>query len=320
MSTGKASRVVFIGNIPYGQSEEQVTDIFSSVGQVNGFRLVHDKETGRPKGFGFMEFSDADAAASAVRNLNDHEINGRRLRVDWSNDGNANVSNSTGNDTGNNAQQQMQSMQQQMLQNGPPPPLPQGQTGNIPQLPQGSELPPNVSCPDAISRTLKSVHPPLLLDTISQMKNLCTTDPAKANELFAKAPQLSYAMFQALLLLGLVDTTVLAQVVQQAQPQPPPPMPVPQQQQQQQAPQFPPQPPMPFQHMQSQFQHMNTMTPPTQNQFRPPQPPAPPPQMDSHQALKQKVMTMTQQEIQNLPPDTQQQILQLRQQIMSGAI
>ncbi|KAH0407882.1 hypothetical protein KCU90_g22509, partial [Aureobasidium melanogenum] len=90
MAPEKNGRVVFIGNIPYGTppgvSEEQIIDTFGRVGSVNNFRLVHDKETGRPKGFGFLEFADPDAAASAVRNLNDHEIMGRKLRVDWSND------------------------------------------------------------------------------------------------------------------------------------------------------------------------------------------------------------------------------------------
>jgi hypothetical protein len=45
------------------KTEEQITDLFSSVGRVLNFRLVYDKETGRPKGFGFAEFLDAGKAA-----------------------------------------------------------------------------------------------------------------------------------------------------------------------------------------------------------------------------------------------------------------
>lgn len=78
--------MVFIGNIPYGVSEEQIMDIFGRAGQVVNFRLVYDKETGQPKGFGFLEYTDTDAAASAVRNLNESDLNGRTLRVDYSND------------------------------------------------------------------------------------------------------------------------------------------------------------------------------------------------------------------------------------------
>lgn len=47
-------------------------------------RLVHDKDTGRPKGFGFCEYQDAETAASAVRNLTSRELHGRTLRVDSS--------------------------------------------------------------------------------------------------------------------------------------------------------------------------------------------------------------------------------------------
>ena len=69
-------------------------EIFGRAGQVVNFRLVYDKETGRPKGFGFLEYTDVDAAAAAVRNLNEFELNGRTLRVDYSND------NDKGNRTG----------------------------------------------------------------------------------------------------------------------------------------------------------------------------------------------------------------------------
>ena len=93
-----------------GLTEEQIKEIFGSAGKVMSFRLVYDRETGRPKGFGFVEFPDSglylpihfcvkalfdkanfraliDSAASAVRNLNGYEIMGRTLRVDFSNDG-----------------------------------------------------------------------------------------------------------------------------------------------------------------------------------------------------------------------------------------
>lgn len=66
MSTKPPSRVVFVGNIPYGLSEEQITDIFSSAGKVLNFRLVYDRDTGRPKGFGFAEYPDAGMFASRL--------------------------------------------------------------------------------------------------------------------------------------------------------------------------------------------------------------------------------------------------------------
>ena len=180
----------------------------SQIGIVLNFRLVYDKETGRPKGFGFAEFADADAAASAVRNLNEQEIMGRKLRVDYSNDG------SGTNETTNNA-----GAGGAMATNGPPRDggtAGAGSSSSLPTLPPGTDLPPGVTCPDAISRTLSTLPPPQLLDILSQMKGLVLSDPAKATELLRQAPQLSYAIFQSLLLLGLVDTSVLASVVEVA--------------------------------------------------------------------------------------------------------
>lgn len=57
-------------------------DIFSEVGPVLSFKLVFDRETGKPKGYGFCEYKDQETALSAMRNLNGYEIGGRSLRVD----------------------------------------------------------------------------------------------------------------------------------------------------------------------------------------------------------------------------------------------
>ena len=217
-------RVVFIGNIPYGWSlwrsravsryanthlgvsEEQIVDIFSRVGAVNGFRLVHDKETGRPKGFGFLEYADQDNAAAAVRNLNDFDIMGRKLRVDWSNESSSGVSGGTGGSGGADASQY------------------QGATGSdgqgttaLPPLPQGTEnTNPNLTAPNAISHTLHAMQAPQLLDVISQMKGMVTENPAQVTQLFTVAPQLAYAIFQALILLNLTEPNVLSTIVQTA--------------------------------------------------------------------------------------------------------
>jgi cleavage stimulation factor subunit 2 len=77
------SRVIFIGNIPYDKTETQLIDIFSEVGTVVSFRLVFDRDSGKPKGYGFCTFNDYETAASAVRNLNNYDIGGRQLRVDF---------------------------------------------------------------------------------------------------------------------------------------------------------------------------------------------------------------------------------------------
>lgn len=78
----KARRSVFVGNIPYEATEDTLYQIFGEVGPVKGLRLVTDKETGKPKGYGFIEYNDPATAQSAIRNLAGREIHGRNLRVD----------------------------------------------------------------------------------------------------------------------------------------------------------------------------------------------------------------------------------------------
>ncbi|KAH6898422.1 hinge domain of cleavage stimulation factor subunit 2-domain-containing protein [Thelonectria olida] len=208
MSTRPPSRVVFVGNIPYGLSEEQITDIFSSAGKVERFRLVYDSETGRPKGFGFADYPDTDSASSAVRNLNDYEIMGRKLRVDFSND-----QKSTDDDNQGPSGHNVHGSNGAAASYNPPP-------STLPPLPSGKELPPGVTCTDAISRTLETLPPPQLLDILVQMKTLATSEPQRANELLQQAPQLAYAVFQALLLMGLVSPEAIQSVVEPGAPPP----------------------------------------------------------------------------------------------------
>jgi cleavage stimulation factor subunit 2 len=57
-----------VGNIPYELTEEQLVDIFKEVGPVKSFRLVFDRDTSKPRGYGFCEYYDPETASSAVRN------------------------------------------------------------------------------------------------------------------------------------------------------------------------------------------------------------------------------------------------------------
>lgn len=86
-------------------------------------------------------------------------------------------------------------------------------SSSLPPLPQGKDLPPGVTCTDAISRTLNTLPPAQLLDILQQMKTLATADPARATELLSQAPQLGYAVFQALLIMGLVSPDAINSVL-----------------------------------------------------------------------------------------------------------
>lgn len=75
-----------------------------------------------------------------------------------------------------------------------------------------------MSCADQISRTLNTLPPTQLLDVLGQMKTLASNEPQRAAELLQQAPQLSYAVFQALLLMGLVSPEAIQSVVEPGAP------------------------------------------------------------------------------------------------------
>ena len=76
---------VYIGNIPFQASENDIGDFFSQCGNVVGVRLVYDRETGRPRGFGFCEFDTESSMNNAIQQLNGADFNGRQLRVNAAN-------------------------------------------------------------------------------------------------------------------------------------------------------------------------------------------------------------------------------------------
>jgi RNA recognition motif-containing protein len=76
---------IYVGNLPFSASEADVRALFSQHGTVESVSLPTDRETGRPRGFGFVEMSQADAAR-AIQNLNGYSMNGRALRVNEAQD------------------------------------------------------------------------------------------------------------------------------------------------------------------------------------------------------------------------------------------
>ncbi|MDR1912533.1 MAG: RNA-binding protein [Helicobacteraceae bacterium] len=71
---------LYVGNLPYNATEEQVRSVFAAYGAVNAVRMMTDRETGRFRGFGFVVMEDDDAL-KAVENLNGKDFGGRNLRV-----------------------------------------------------------------------------------------------------------------------------------------------------------------------------------------------------------------------------------------------
>lgn len=72
---------LYVGNLSFSTSESELRELFAQHGDVVSASLVMDRETGRPRGFGFVEFSNAEHAKAAINALNGKEVGGRSLTV-----------------------------------------------------------------------------------------------------------------------------------------------------------------------------------------------------------------------------------------------
>ncbi|CAH0723822.1 unnamed protein product, partial [Brenthis ino] len=186
----KSMRSVFVGNIPYEATEEKLKDIFSEVGPVLSFKLVFDRETGKPKGYGFCEYKDQETALSAMRNLNGYEIGGRSLRVD-------------------NACTEKSRMEMQALMQGP-------QIEN----PYGDPVEPE-KAPEAISKAVATLPPEQMFELMKQMKLCIQNNPTEARNMLLQNPQLAYALLQAQVIMRIVDPATAVSMLHPSNPVPP---------------------------------------------------------------------------------------------------
>ncbi|XP_038700326.1 cleavage stimulating factor 64 isoform X2 [Tripterygium wilfordii] len=220
-------RCVFVGNIPYDATEEQLMEICREVGPVVSFRLVTDRETGKPKGYGFCEYKDEETALSARRNLQGYEINGRQLRVDFAeNDKGADRNREQGRGgpglAANVAQKQLgglgihgDSLQHQPIGlhiaitaasamagalGGAQTAGQSNQSGM-----QGQSLPAN----DPLTLHLAKMSRVQLNEVMSDLKVMATQNKEQARQLLLSRPQLSKALFQAQIMLGMATPEVM---------------------------------------------------------------------------------------------------------------
>ena len=280
-----------------------------------------DRETGKLKGFGFCEFMDLAVAESAKRNLNGREYNGRQLRVDFAGNGDAaaekkpekpqgaaatplHYDTPMGSATASSAQQQMHAA---------------GLGGG------GME---------AVTARLAEMSPAQLFSVMNQLKTLTQQNQSQARQLLVSNPQLTLALFQAQLALGM--TKPPAMMVAAAAPPPPgvaggaplPPPPggyrpgmaapgmgvpgMPPHQTvpgmpQYGAPQYLPPPPRPA------MGGVAPLPPPPVGGPLPGPPAADVAAVDQQQQLLQQVISMTTEQMALLPPDQRQQVEMLRQ-------
>ena len=72
---------LYVGNMPFSMDEGQVRSLFEEHGTVDSVSIITDRDTGRPRGFGFVEMSDDGACRNAMQALDNHMVDGRNLKV-----------------------------------------------------------------------------------------------------------------------------------------------------------------------------------------------------------------------------------------------
>jgi cold-inducible RNA-binding protein len=72
---------IYVGNLPFTTTSESLGEVFAKFGKVNSSKIIVDRESGRSKGFGFVEMSDSQAADSAISELHGSDLGGRSLTV-----------------------------------------------------------------------------------------------------------------------------------------------------------------------------------------------------------------------------------------------
>ncbi|KAJ9524488.1 hypothetical protein QJQ45_019546 [Haematococcus lacustris] len=232
------SRWLF-GNLPFDVSEEMLQEVFAAVGPIKSIRFPRDP-AGKPKGFGFCEFYDPFAAESAVRNLNGHEVSGRQLRVSYAEENFQKDPEARREERPNPRERRTveRGMQQGTGVTGPNLPCPadrhpSGPMGPPPGKPVGVAMTSAVAAtmsswlgaPQApgpaqthVNNVLGGMSALQLFELMSQMRALIQQNPAQARQTLITNPQLTKALFQAQILLGMVQPPP----AQQAAPQPVP--------------------------------------------------------------------------------------------------
>ena len=75
------SKNIYVGNLPWSATEEDVRAAFESFGNVSSVKLINDRETGRPRGFGFVEMTNDNEALDAIEAMDGKDFSGRALKV-----------------------------------------------------------------------------------------------------------------------------------------------------------------------------------------------------------------------------------------------
>jgi cleavage stimulation factor subunit 2 len=313
---------IFVGNLAFNTTEEQLYQAFSELGRIIKVRMVSDQETGKPRGFAFIEFEDPQAALSAIRNMNEYEINGRKIRVNFSNSSH------------------LETLAGQMgmdLSHVTGPKKEDNIVTNQAQGGDGTQSSAAVAGSRAVASALKSMNKGEMYDVVAKLKEIADSNPEEARKILTQHPQLPEAILYCMSELDMIKTPVATSGIGVSGIGVPLPAPAPAAPSDPRARALPPQP------LQLSDPRARPADPRAAARdpraaapnFPPPPtfaapPSMPPPPMPPQQGgvgvagldpnLVQQVMQLTPSQIAQLPPDKQQSILALRQQITGAGL
>ncbi len=80
------SKKLYVGNLPFSATEADIRELFEAHGSIESINVITDRETGRPRGFAFVEMNDAADASKAMQALDGRDLGGRNLKVNEANE------------------------------------------------------------------------------------------------------------------------------------------------------------------------------------------------------------------------------------------
>ncbi|CUS20699.1 LAQU0S01e12618g1_1 [Lachancea quebecensis] len=188
------ARTVYLGSIPYDQTEEQILDLCSNVGPVANLKMMFDPQTGKSKGYAFIEYKSLEASASAVRNLNGYQLGNRLLKCGYYSGGDMGGGGMPGNSNGTD----------------------EDRSTVFSGLPPGVDVNINMTTPAMmISSVLSQGSKEEQLDLLRTLQKMAQTDSEQFSSLLEQCPQLSFVVAELLLTAGLSSVDDLTQLAVQ---------------------------------------------------------------------------------------------------------
>lgn len=193
MTRTKVSRTVYLGSIPYDQTEQQILDLCNNVGPVTGMKMMFDLATGKSKGYAFIEYKDLATSASAVRNLNGYSLGNRTLKCGYTTGNGISEEYSISNISGSNKEE---------LSNL-----------DFPNLPEGVDVNINMTTPAmVISSELSKLPQTEQLKLLRVFQEMSRNDKHSFISLLKQCPQLSFVVAELLLTNGITQVDQMIQL------------------------------------------------------------------------------------------------------------